>query len=733
MIGFSKSHESIESLKDMHSKLNGKQVSDSPADQLHCPGTADDQNELVVKCNDREIHKKNPYGLLANRLQEKIDDYANKMGGSDLDVKFLAWLDSQILSCKQKKELPDDIYTYKTIKEANADYEIKLLNKDLPATQEEKNLLLISNPLFPLQYNYGGLNFGIPGNASELQFKALMVKDNDLYQKAYLLSNRIKEIQKNIYSLYPEIIPHLTLNLQESPEAGCTFNIGQRYLMEKGLLDSSVSYKGEDVQLANKISLNCMAIASFHKIWEQIPQNTFLADESGNRLGLGLENLKSLGIKRNVSLITQLEKELKVDWNYKERKIVKKTIENVDAQKPFSIIKLAENETFSRVHIDAYLEALKSRRALYQELNERLVAVLSSPEIIKQVKEVTDNVINLQKDIERKEVEINTQVHDIFGIKPKAEMKDWFDCDKRKDLLRKQYAEFQVMNDLMNSPETKQRRNKMIDKSRLLVGDSIDRMKISEEAKRKLHERLNAIKFDDMNEKLPDKSKVELFLNQFISTKEELINNKIFDKNTLHLHLNLAKEFDVFDFGINSWSSMTEPNAFYSKETHSMKLQGPFLLPEAYEKYELTLIKVLTHEMGHGLDENLPCLQHEKYKIPDGDAKIIKNLELCATPGKYIEDYADYISNDAIGFYIRNNLAKLSTEKKSSFMNEIVSFYCSPKDLIGDSHSSDNTRAERILFHPYFQSLLSGSKIQNSSADAFRCEKEVWTGYENVK
>ncbi|MFY7992080.1 MAG: hypothetical protein ACOVP4_02220 [Bacteriovoracaceae bacterium] len=167
-------------------------------------------------CNDREIHKKNPYGLLANELQAKIDDYLNHLGGTELDVKFLSWLDTQTLSCEQKNELPDDIRTYKTVQEARAEYDKKLLNKDLPGTREEKKLLLMNNPLFPLRYLYGGLNLGTPENSSELKFKALSVKAPELYKRADSLSNKIKEIQKNIYTSNPEIIPHLTLNLLES-------------------------------------------------------------------------------------------------------------------------------------------------------------------------------------------------------------------------------------------------------------------------------------------------------------------------------------------------------------------------------------------------------------------------------------------------------------------------------------------------------------------------------------
>jgi hypothetical protein len=585
----------------------------------------------------------------------------------------------------------------------------------------------MNNPLFPLRYLYGGLNLGTPENSSELKFKALSVKDPELYKRADSLSNKIKEIQKNIYTSNPEIIPHLTLNLLESTEQGCNFNAGQIHLIEKGFFDSVIPYKKDDLQLVQKISQNCNAITSFPDIWKLIPKNTYPAYENGERINLMLGNLNSLNVKSTPLISSQSGKKLKVQWDYKNGKILKKSVEEVSIDKAFPINQLATTGVISKDQIDIYQEALKSRKAIYQDLNERLAVVLSSPELIKQVKEITDDVINLQKDIEKKETEVNTQVHDIFGLKPTLETKDWFDCNKRKNLLKKQYAEFQVMNDLMNSPVAIERRDKIIDKSRQLVSGSIDRMKISDEAKKKLHERLNAIVFDDKAKELPNKVKIETVLDQFLSTKKELQNSGNFDKSSLHI--NLAEAFDPFALGVGQWSSMTEPNAFYSKDSHSMRLLGPFLLPEASEKYELTLLKVLTHEMGHGLDENLPCLHEEKYKIPLDDAKIIKNLESCATPGKYVEDYADNISNDAIGFYIRNNLANLSPEKKSNFINEIKSFYCSPKDLIGDSHSSDKTRSERLLSHPYFQSLLEEAKIQSISPKSSSCEEKVWNGY----
>lgn len=712
-------HTSSEnSLNDVLLLLNGKDIVSSSSNQYQC-------SEL--ECNDPGIHKKNPYGLLSNRLQEKIDDYLKQLGTSPLDAKFLSWLESQTKSCLLKNELPDDIRTQNTIKEARSLYEKQLLNKSLPATEEEKKLLLMNNPVFPLRYIYGGLNLGIPESSAELKFKAYSLKDTELLKRAESISDKIKLLQKQIYNSNPEVIPHLTLNLVESIDKGCNFHAGQIHLIEKGFTSSLIPYKEEDKQLVQKMTQNCGVISSFPDVWKLIPKNTYPAFDNGEFINLILKNMKSLDRETKTSKLAKPNKALKVEWNYDDGKIVKKSIDEVIVLKPYPLSQLAKAGSLPEDQIKRYLDALRSRKELFQDMNERLAKVLSSPEIVKQVKNITDESINLQKNIEEKEANTNDQIRDIFGLQPKNEMKDWFDCNKRTALLKKQYAEFQVMSELMNSSESVRRRENVISKAKKLVSDSIDRMKISDEAKIKMHERLSDIAFDDEAKGLPNKAKIESVLDQFIQTKDELVKNKTFDND--NLHTNLAEAFDPLVLGVGQWSSMTETNAFYSKESHSMRLLGPLLLPEASENHELTLLKVLTHEMGHGLDENLPCLHSEKYKIPADDSKVIKNLEICATPGKFVEDYADNISNDAIGFYIQNNLANLEGEKKAHFINEIKSFYCSPKDLLGDTHSSDKMRSTRLLSHPYFKSILQEAKIQTTTSNDSSCEGKVWAGY----
>jgi len=723
-------------------------------------------------CQKKQIIQNNVYTVLEtslkNKVLQKINDLQNHKNLDSTDNLFL-----NVLALKKKacllSEIEEKTKTASLESSANADFEMsrylpefnnvttQMLRakkySSLEDLTKEQALFLIYNPLFPLSNPFG--------YASNFSFYASTTPGSPIEKISQLvphIPDENLEIAQEFFKMQNMEVQHFTILNKENRQKLIDIIIAEEFLeqwQKKENVDQPIDFRKLERQLNNLVRNESLYRKKVDKavkvltILNQSLQNiqkvngkyfsAKLVDENGSEYIIDKTNLETILKKvfTSYSFPSQekvdsnnVEDNWNLEWNNSETGISYEhgfippteamTLENFLKQGMISDENSKEVKEF-------FLKALVTANGKEEFIAEMLLNYEELDEVLQQTKQLYSLYDKMEK--------LVSENKSILDKSSETENKWANNCDRVDYYKIEEFALTRVLNAILSNQETEKRRNYYFELVKKSFINFIQETNLNNETKLSIIERIISVQLEKISSE--DEKNIYQHYKTILNAYEEFKNDPRISEKKLYKEMSYSPGFPSFIF----WSEK-EVNAYYDPISHSIGLNAPYLIDEAYDQYLLKTLTVMAHEIGHAIDplkvENVKdkdfqnVLKYDQlYAMNSSGYNFFRQQYLsCLNPSSenkyydhYGEDFADSFSLEVVDFMLKKgNLKNLNSYKRNIYFQTLLATTCeTSKSSLYDTHGSIKDRALRTLGNKQFMSNIRNDNEIKFFPDSKQC------------